>query len=219
MGARERLVRIVQGLERLELAKQQAANDLADAFSEAKRAGYDTGTLKAVLRLRKMTPEERKERRALEAIYLASLGMLEGVDLPDEARRRLDEPGAEPPATERRASGRPGPSPVPPGAPAPKSAEAAAPAPRAPQKPLPLKDPEEARKEGRAAAEAGARVYDNPFPAGDPCRAAWDEGWCEKKKSHGMDTPAAYQRRTKPPEAKEKDKLSGAAGGEKKGAA
>ena len=28
-----------------------------------------------------------------------------------------------------------------------------------------LKDPEEARKEGRDAAAAGKRIYDNPYPA------------------------------------------------------
>ncbi len=64
---------------------------------------------------------------------------------------------------------------------------------------LELKDPEEARQEGRAAAAAGKRVYDNPYPAGDPCRAAWDEGWCEARKSHGMETPEAYKRRKPPP--------------------
>ena len=64
-----------------------------------------------------------------------------------------------------------------------------------------MKDPEEARQEGAAAAVAGKRIYDNPYPAGNPCRAAWDEGWCAQQKSHGMDPPAAYQRRSaKPPD-------------------
>lgn len=207
-GARERLVSIVQRLERLEAAKQAASNELRAAFHAAAGAGYDPSTLKAVLRLRKLTPQERKERRALESIYLASLGMLEGDPLPDEARRRLDEqespPPPKPPAgtQDRRA---------------PQAAEKpVAPAPQPPpQLRMPVKDPDEARADGRAAAAAGKRIYDNPFPAGDPCRAAWDEGWCEKRKSHGMETPAAYQRRSKSPGPTDKS----GADSEKKGGA
>jgi hypothetical protein len=73
-----------------------------------------------------------------------------------------------------------------------------------------LKDPADARKEGREAAAAGKRVYYNPYPAGDPCRAAWDEGWCESRKSTGMDTPAAYARRSKPPEKSSQDEQGAA---------
>lgn len=179
---RERLVAHVQELERLEALKKLAADDFKAGLQRAKQEGFDPTTLKVVLRLRKMTSEERRERKALEAIYMAALGMLEGDPLPDEARKRLD--------------------PVPDPAPAEPSADAhtddeGAPAdvPATPQPALPLKTPEEARAEGKAAAAAGQRIYDNPYPAGDPCRAAWDEGWCAQSRSHGMDTPAAYQRR------------------------
>ncbi len=194
----EKLMRTVQELERLEEAKRAASDALREGFEVAKSAGFDSGTLKVVLRLRKMSPEERKEKRALEAIYMAALGMLEGDPLTDEARRRLDGQDQQ------------GPSRAPSSTPSPESA---APKPPEPvQQPLVLKDPEEARQEGRDAAAAGKRVYDNPFSAGDPCRAAWDEGWCEQKKSHGMDLPDAYKRRTtKPPDDKDK----GAEGGEK----
>jgi len=208
-SARERLVHHVHKLEQLEAVKQAAGEELRAAFADAKRVGYDPSTLKAVLRLRKLTPAERKEQRALEAIYLAALGMLEGDPLPDEARRRLDEQDSAPPKPERSSGQQAGPEEAKPR----KPAEAPAPPPPPPQMPMNLKDPEEARKEGRDAAAAGKRIYDNPFPAGDPCRAAWDEGWCEQRKSHGMETPAAYQRRSKPPDRPDK------AAGEKKGAA
>ena len=202
---RERLVRHVQELERLVVAKQDAAFDLAEGFKDAQREGFDPGTLRVVLKLRRMTPYQRRERRALEAIYLAALGMLEGEPLPDEARRRLDGREEQEPK---------------PQAPSPKDPDqddddddAETPAPPPPeQPPLQLKDPEDARREGSEAAAAGARVYDNPYPAGDPCRAAWDEGWCSQRKSHGMDPPAAYQRRTeKPPADKDDDEKKGAA--------
>lgn len=197
--ARQRLVEHVQQLEWLEEEKRQAAERLKSAFDMAKLEGYDTTTLKVVLKLRKMTPEQRREKKALEAIYLAALGMLEGDPLTDEARRRLDpEPEVEP----KREEGETPDSP----ARRPRSTRPEPPAPPA-QPTLALKEPDEARAEGEAAAAAGKRIYDNPYPAGDPCRAAWDEGWCAKSRSHGMDTPSAYQRRTtKAPEKDDKDK-------------
>lgn len=192
----ERLVRHVQHLEQLEAMKKLAAENLQEAFKGAKADGYDTVTLKVVLKLRKMTPEQRQERRALEAIYMSALGMLEGDSLPEAARRKLDEerqgdpPASDPDGTDKANEAEPKlPGVEPPAPPQPE------------QPPLIVKDPAEARQEGSVAAEAGKRIYDNPYPAGDPCRAAWDEGWCAHKKSHGMETPAAYQRRpTKSPD-------------------
>jgi len=212
VGPRERLVHLLQKLERLEAAKQAAGDALRAAFNDAKGAGYDPSTLKAVLRLRKLTPEEREERRALEAIYLAALGMLEGDSLPEAARRRLDEQDSASPKPERSSG------PQAKGATPTEATKGATPTeapapPPPPQMRMNLKDPTEAHREGRDAAAEGKRIYDNPFPAGDPCRAAWDEGWCAQQKSHGMETPAAYQRRSKP-DKKDKD----ADAGEKKGA-
>lgn len=202
LSPRERLVHHVQQLEDLAATKEFAAASLAEGFELAKLDGLDPKTLKVVLKLRKMTPAERVQRRALEAIYLSSLGMLDGDALPESARRRLD---PDPPKPEddgaSKASGddanEPGPGDAAP-------MEDLAPArPEPPQKSLVLKEPEEARAEGAAAAAAGKRIYDNPYPAGDPCRAAWDEGWCAQRKSNGLEPPEAYQRRTEKPAPKE----------------
>lgn len=215
LNHRERLVRHVQELERLVHDREIATEVLKEAFDLAKADGYDPATLRVVLKLRKMTPEQRRERRALEAIYMAALGMLEGDPLTDEARKRLDGP-------------RPMPKPPKPGPDGGTPADAPelppSPTSEAPQPTLPLKEPAEARAEGAAAAVAGKRVYDNPYPAGDPCRAAWDEGWCTQSNSHGMDTPTAYQRRTtKPADQDEKSSADGkddhASDDAKKGAA
>lgn len=190
-GARRRLVKCIHDLERLEKGKKDAADALKERFQEAKGAGFDPETLKVVLRLRKLTPDQRRERRALEAIYMAALGMLDGDALPESARRHFE--SAPPPPVPDPSE----PTLEPEDAIAPPVAQP--PAPAEPQ--LPLKTPDEARLEGEAAAAAGKRIYDNPYSAGDPCRAAWDEGWCAGAGSHGMDTPAAYQRRqpAKPP--------------------
>lgn len=194
---RERLVHHVQRLEHFAEVKQSASENLADAFEAAGHDGFDTKTLKVVLKLRKMSPAERQERRALEAIYLAALGMLEGEALPEAARRRLD-PHSDPP---RGAASPAAPAPDAPDGqtsdpPSTPDADSGPALPPEPQPMLQLKEPEEAKSEGSEAAAAGKRIYDNPYPAGDPCRAAWDEGWCAQRKSHGMEMPSAFQRRS-----------------------
>ncbi len=200
-GARRRLVHHVTQLELLEDRKKLAVADLNTAFDNARLDGYDSGTLKVILKLRKLTPAQRVERRALEAIYMAALGLLDGEDLPNEARRRLS--GEEPKdPVEPRLPGL-APAQVRPEAPAQAQAEATPP--REAQPALVLKDPAEAKQDGAAAAAAGQRIYDNPYGAGDPCRAAWDEGWCGQRNSHGMDVPQAYQRK-QPPKKKDEDR-------------
>jgi len=195
-GARRRLVHYVTQLEMIQERQRLAAGDFKTMLEAAQLEGYDGTTLKVVLKLRKLTPAQRAERRALEAIYMAAIGLLDGEALPDEARRRLS--GEEPTnPTQPRL-----PDPQPPTAPA---TDGVGPPPREPQPTLPLKTPLEARQEGAEAADAGKRIYDNPYAAGDPCRAAWDEGWCGQKNSHGMDVPKAYQRRLEPKPKKGKD--------------
>jgi uncharacterized protein (UPF0335 family) len=205
LDVRQRLVQHVHTLERLEAEKQAAAEALKAAFDVAKAQGYDTTTLKVVLKLRKMTPSQRQERRVLETLYMAALGILDGDALPDSVRRRLsgeDEPKKtgdtkQPDIPELDKVTREM-QPQPPAPPVPE------------QPPLIQKDPAEAKAEGAAAAKEGKRIYDNPYPAGDPCRAAWDEGWCGQSKSHGMDVPQAYQRReSAKPSKKDDDKDRG----------
>jgi uncharacterized protein (UPF0335 family) len=197
MTPRERLVHYVHELEGLTERKEAASLRLADLYEDARLAGLDPKTLKVVLKLRTMTPEERLQRRALESIYMAGLGMLDGDSLTDEARRRLDGQAVKPP-TPPPAEQEPSPENA---KDEPADTDVAPPA----QAALPMKTAEEARHEGMDAAAAGQRVYDNPYRAGDPCRAAWDEGWCAQKKSNGMEPPAAYARRTDPPKKDPKD--------------
>jgi uncharacterized protein (UPF0335 family) len=207
MNPRERLVFHVQELERVEQLKREAAECVKESYQAAASAGFDKETLKVVLKLRRMTSEQRRDRRALEAIYMAALGMLEGEALPDEARRRLDPaPRREPEAIPESDQGE-----QPDAAEAQPDVTSVTPPPT--QAPLIVKTPDEARQEGIDAAAAGKRVYDNPYAAGDPCRAAWDEGWCSQSKSHGMDTPAAFQRRSAKPPEKEDKSDSGAPSG------
>jgi uncharacterized protein (UPF0335 family) len=72
--AGERLRSFIERVERLEEEKATIAGDVKEVFAEAKGEGYDTKTLRQVIRLRKMDKAERQEREALLELYLSALG-------------------------------------------------------------------------------------------------------------------------------------------------
>jgi uncharacterized protein (UPF0335 family) len=172
----------VEDLFRLEEAKADIAGDITDLKKRAKETGFDPKAIARIVREMRESESAKRARRETEElteIYRASLGMLDGTPLGDEARRRMTE---EPPA----------------------EGEPAAPTDEAPPTPTTLgpAEIEAARDAGHKAAHEGVSILANPFVAGDPRRAAWDEGWCAETGSDGMEIPKAW-RRTKP--AKEKD--------------
>ena len=73
--ARDQLRSIIERIERLEEEKQAIAEDIKEVYAEAKANGYDTKTLRAVVRIRKQDTAERQEQEALLDLYLAALGM------------------------------------------------------------------------------------------------------------------------------------------------
>ena len=73
--ARDQLKTIVERIERLEEEKQALASDIKDVYAEAKANGFDTKTLRTVVRLRKQDRAEREEQEALLDLYLHALGM------------------------------------------------------------------------------------------------------------------------------------------------
>ena len=73
--ARDQLRSIIERIERLEEEKQAIADDIKEVYAEAKGNGYDTKTLRAVIRIRKQDTAERQEQEALLDLYLAALGM------------------------------------------------------------------------------------------------------------------------------------------------
>lgn len=73
---RDQLRAFVERIERLEEEKAALAGDIREVYSEAKAMGFDTKTLRTVVRLRKQDFHERQEREALLATYLVALGMV-----------------------------------------------------------------------------------------------------------------------------------------------
>lgn len=175
----------IERIERLEEERKALAADIASVKAEAKAAGFDPKVMKAILNERKLTASERQEHAALLELYRAALGMLDGTPLGDAARRRLT---GEKPRPAEPGDGTVDPAPEPTGNGV---------------------DIDAARLAGREAAKGGAKIIDNPFIAGDPRRAAWDEGWCAETGSDGMEIPDAWRRASTKRKRKGKDEPDG----------
>ena len=96
--ASQELLLFIERWERLDEEKKGIADDQKDVMAEAKSRGYDTKTIREIIKLRKLDPHERRERAALLDTYKASLGMLDGTPLGHWALERLKKP-SDPPAT------------------------------------------------------------------------------------------------------------------------
>lgn len=174
--AADELRLLIERYERLEEEKKNIADDMKDVLAEAKARGFDTKTMKDIIKLRKMTAEQRREREAMLDIYKAALGMLDGTPLGRWAVERVSKPEEQPePAKQGDA------------------AEAEAPEQEQPVASEPELTVDDARRMGGEAANAGMPVTANPFPARDARRAAWDEAWCQHLGSDGMDIPDALK--------------------------
>jgi uncharacterized protein (UPF0335 family) len=73
--ARDQLRALIERIERLEEERQALSEDVKEVYAEAKANGFDTKTLRQVVRLRKQDVAERQEQEALLDLYLHALGM------------------------------------------------------------------------------------------------------------------------------------------------
>ena len=175
----------VERISRLEEERKTLAEDIKDIKTEAKSQGFDVKVLRQMVREHMMDESDRAAQREFEdlcEVYRASLGMLGGTPLGDSARKRMAEP---PPSSdgEKGASKEDDE----------QGGEETTPA------EFPAEDLDDARQRGRDDAAGGKKILHNPYTAGDPRRAAWDEGFCEASGSDGMDLPAAWRRKPKAP--------------------
>ena len=65
----------IERIERLEEEKKGVSDDVRDVYSEAKSNGYDVKIMRQIVRLRKMTNDDRAEMEALLDIYKSALGL------------------------------------------------------------------------------------------------------------------------------------------------
>ena len=73
--AADELRLLVERIERLDEEKKGIADDVRDVYAEAKARGYDTKTMRSIVRLRKMETHQRQEMDALLETYRAALGL------------------------------------------------------------------------------------------------------------------------------------------------
>ena len=69
------LEQFIERIETLEEEKKGIAGDIKDVYGEAKTTGFDTKTMKALVRLRKMETAARQEAEQLLETYKAALGL------------------------------------------------------------------------------------------------------------------------------------------------
>ena len=74
--AQTQLKTIIERIERLEEDKAGVMADLKEVFAEAKGNGFDTKTLRKVVRLRKQDRAKRMEEEALLDLYMSAIGGL-----------------------------------------------------------------------------------------------------------------------------------------------
>ena len=74
--ARDQLRAIIERVEKLEEEKQAIAGDIKEVYGEAKANGFDTKTLRQIVRIRKQDSAERQEQEALLDLYMHALGMV-----------------------------------------------------------------------------------------------------------------------------------------------
>lgn len=168
----------------LENQKAEIAEDISELRREAKNHGYDVKALGKLVKERQESQEQKRARHETEEIadlYRGALGMLDGTPLGEDARRRWAESRSPEPDD-------------------PDDGEAPPEAPPAAGQTIGPDEISQARDAGRQAARDGVSILQNPFVAGDPRRAGWDEGWCLESGSDGMEIPKAWQR-TKPAKA------------------
>lgn len=73
--ADDRLRLLIERIERLEEEKKGIGDDIKDVYLEAKAVGYDVKAMRAVIRLRKMSRDDRREMEAVLDLYKAELGL------------------------------------------------------------------------------------------------------------------------------------------------
>ena len=74
-SADDRLRLLIERIERLEEDQKDVADDIKEAYTEAKAVGYDPKIMRQIIRLRKMNPDDRREQQALLDVYAHALGL------------------------------------------------------------------------------------------------------------------------------------------------
>lgn len=84
----DQLRSVIERIERLEEEKAATSADIKEVYAEAKGNGFDTKTIRQLVRIRKQDAAERQEAEAILEIYMNALGMLSDTPLGQAAMGR-----------------------------------------------------------------------------------------------------------------------------------
>lgn len=73
--AGKRLVAFIQRIERLEEEKTAIMEDIKEIYGELSATGFDKKAVKAIVRLRKIEVEKRREADEILELYKTAIGM------------------------------------------------------------------------------------------------------------------------------------------------
>lgn len=73
--ASDRLLSIIERIERLNEEKKAIQDAIKDIMAEAKGAGFNPKVIREVIKMRAEDREDREEREAIRDAYLKALGM------------------------------------------------------------------------------------------------------------------------------------------------
>jgi uncharacterized protein (UPF0335 family) len=71
----EQLRLLIERIERLEEEKSGISDDIKGVYAEAKSEGFDTKTIRAIVRLRRLEHHARQEQELLLETYKNALGI------------------------------------------------------------------------------------------------------------------------------------------------
>ena len=72
----DRLRLLIERVERLNEEVKAVQDDVKDVYAEARAVGYDVKIMRELVRMRKMNPDDRREREMLIETYKAALGLV-----------------------------------------------------------------------------------------------------------------------------------------------
>jgi uncharacterized protein (UPF0335 family) len=86
--AGERLKSYIERIERLTEEKRAIAEDIKEIYVEAKSNGFDTKTIRRLVKERAMDADDLAEQEAILDLYKRALGQLADTPLGESALRR-----------------------------------------------------------------------------------------------------------------------------------
>lgn len=86
--AAQELGQFIERIERLEEEKRAISGDIKDVYGEAKGRGYDTTSIRTLIRERRQDENERIERETILDTYRQALETLKRKNIPIPQRKK-----------------------------------------------------------------------------------------------------------------------------------